>query len=66
MTRRDVTTIGLYVTVFATVVAWASLRPSGDNPGAGHVNRASVGAPLLERAEGPPELRRIIQRMLVR
>lgn len=67
MTRRDLATIGLYGLAFASVVLWASLRPASDrtDPPRGF-DRVLSGAAPLERSEGLPEMRRVVQYMLVR
>ena len=65
MTRRDLATVGLYGLLFAAVVVVASRRPAGVAP-AQRLAGAPAGAETLERSEGLPEIRRVVQYMLVR
>lgn len=67
MTRRDLATVGLYGLFFAAVVVVASRRPAGvAQAPAQRLAGAPAGAETLERSEGLPEIRRVVQYMLVR
>jgi hypothetical protein len=67
MTARDIVTIGFYGLVFSSVVVWAALRPTNDDPAAssGPLRSSSSIAPL-ERSEGLPEMRRMVQHTILR
>jgi hypothetical protein len=68
MKGRDLVTAGLYGLLFASVVVVLVARhPAGDEPRSQwRLDGASVGAETLERAEGLPEMRRVVQYMFVR
>jgi hypothetical protein len=67
MTARDIVTIGFYGVVFSSIVVWAALRPTSNHLAASSgLPRSSSGAAPLERAEGLPEMRRLVQRALLR
>jgi hypothetical protein len=65
MTARDIVTIGFYGLVFSSVVVWAALRPTNDDlaPWSGPLRSSSSIVPL-ERSEGLPQMRRMVQHML--
>jgi hypothetical protein len=67
MTRRDLATAGFCGLLFAAVVVVASRRPAGvAQPPAQRLAGAPAGAETLARSEGLPEIRRVVQYMLVR
>ena len=67
MTGRDIVTIGFYGLVFLSVVVWAALRPTNDDLAASSGTlRSSSGIAPLERSEGLPEMRRMVQRAMLR
>ena len=67
MTQRERTMIALSGLVVAALLGWATLRPSIEDVG-GEFGRDGAGSGMapLERSEGLPEMRRMIQRMLAR
>jgi hypothetical protein len=66
MTRRDLATIGCYVTIFAAVVVWASLRPTRDDGPRQNPRHASSSDAQLERSEGIPLMRHIVEHITPR
>lgn len=67
MTRRDFARAGPYGVLFAAVVVLVWRHSAGDQPpGPRRVSGASFDAATLERSEGLPEIRRVVQHMLVR
>ena len=67
MTARDIVTIGFYGLLFSSVVAWAALRPTGDDLAASSgLLRSSSGAAPLKRTEVSPDVRRMVQRAVLR
>jgi hypothetical protein len=67
MTGRDLAAVGFYCLVFASVVLWAAHRPGEDALQASRgAMRAYSGTQPLERSEGLPEMRRVVQHMIVR
>jgi hypothetical protein len=67
MIGRDLAAVGFYGLIFASVVLWAASRPVEDGLTASHgAMRAYSGPQPLERSEGLPEMRRVVQHMIVR
>jgi hypothetical protein len=67
MTGRELAVIGFYGLIFASVVLWAAGRPVEDaSPASGGAMRAYSTIPPLERSEALPEMRRVVQHMIVR
>ena len=67
MTGRDIVTIGFYGLVFSSVVVWAALRPTNDDFAASSgAMRSSFGIAPLEPSGGLPEMRRMVQRAVLR
>ena len=67
MTQRERTMITLSGLVVSALLGWATLRPSIEGVGR-ELGRDGAGSGMapLERSEGLPEMRRMIQRMLAR
>jgi hypothetical protein len=67
MTQRGFTMIGFSGLLVAALLGWATLRPAidGDDTASSR-DRAGSGTTTLERSEGLPEMRRLIQHMLAR
>jgi hypothetical protein len=67
MTGRDIAAVALYGLLFASVVVWAGRRPPEDRLPASHApQRAYSSTQPLERSEGLPEMRRVVQHMIIR
>jgi hypothetical protein len=67
MTGRDLAAVGFYGLIFASVVLWAAHRSVEDGLSASHGAMRAYSSPLpLERSEGLPEMRRVVQHMIVR
>lgn len=67
MTQRELTMIGLSGLVVAALIGWATQGPVGDGSDAARSrDGAGSGSTTLERSEGLPEIRRLIQHMLGR
>ncbi|MDB5406929.1 MAG: hypothetical protein JWL84_1841 [Rhodospirillales bacterium] len=62
--RRDFVPIVCYASLFAIIVAWAALGPSG--PPAPHQTRAAMASGQLEPGREEIEVRYLAQRMLAR
>jgi hypothetical protein len=59
-TRREIVMLVWYALVFSAIVAWASLRPSGEPPTASRIPQHSAAIPP-DRSENLIELRHIMQ-----
>ena len=67
MTRRDLATVGCCGLLVAAVAVLARRHPVGDRePSIHSVDDALLDSERLERAEGLPEMRRVVQYMLAR
>jgi hypothetical protein len=67
MATRDIVTIFFYGLVFSSVVVWAAMRPTNDDLAASSwLPRSSSSIAPLERSEGLPEMRRMVQHNVVR
>jgi hypothetical protein len=67
MTARDVASVGFYGLIFASVVLWAAHRAAEDaSPASRGAMRAYSSIQPLERSEALPEIRRVVQHMIVR
>ena len=66
MQQRNLTMIGFYCLVFGAVVVWAALRPAGERPEVPRILNSVAAVQPLERSEGIPEMRRVIQQMMAR
>ena len=67
MTARDIVMIGFYGLVFSSVVVWAAMRPTNGDLAAsnGTLRSSSITAPL-DRSETLLEMRRMVQRAVLR
>jgi hypothetical protein len=67
MTQREFTMIGFSGLLVAALLGWATLRPAIEGADtASSRDHAGSGTTTLERSEGLPEMRRLIQHMLAR
>ena len=67
MTARDVASVAFYGLIFASVVLWAAHRAAEDaSPASRGAMRAYSSTQPLERSEALPEIRRVVQHMIVR
>jgi hypothetical protein len=67
MTGRDVAAVGFYGLIFASAVLWAAHRTAEyASPASRGAMRAYSSTQPLERSEALPEIRRVVQHMIVR
>jgi hypothetical protein len=67
ITRREIASVFWYGLLFSAVVVWAAMRPSNDasSPPRGALPAALDPDEPLDRSQHEPEMRRVIQHMII-